>query len=170
MPHADAPLSNRPWYREPWPWILMAAPAAAVLGGIVIAYLAVLHDDPLVADGYYKEGLAINRVLERDRAARDAGYRAQVLFSEDGTRVRVHLGGAGALPASLRLQLIHPTRAELDRTATLHAVQAGWYEGELGLGTAPRWRVQLEDDRRAWRLAGEWRPREGGALVLAPPG
>ena len=75
-----------------------------------------------------------------------------------------------------------PTRAELDRAATLHAMtlpphawtlpphagQAGWYEGAIGLSAAPRWRVHLEDDRRGWRLTGEWRPREGGAVALAP--
>jgi hypothetical protein len=168
MMHGDMEISSRPWYREPWPWILMAGPAAVVVGGLVTAYLAVAHDDPLVVDSYYQEGLAINRVLERDHAARQAGYQAQVLFSEDGARVRVHLAGASAMPESLRLQMVHPTRAELDRAATLRAVQAGWYEGEIGLSAAPRWRVQLEDDRRGWRLTGEWRPHEGGAVALAP--
>lgn len=160
--------SSLPWYREPWPWILMAGPAAVVVGGIITAYLAVAYDDPLVVDSYYKEGLAINRVLERDQAARQAGYRAQVLFSEGGARVRVHLAAANAMPDSLRLRMIHPTRAELDRTATLHASQAGWYEGEIGLSAAARWRLQLEDERRAWRLTGEWRPGEGGAVALEP--
>ncbi len=168
MDDADARIPTRPWYREPWPWILMAGPAAVVVGGAITAYLAVTHDDPLVVDTYYKEGLAINRVLERDRAARQAGYQAQMLFSEDGSRVRVHLAGGEAMPASLRLRMVHPTRADLDRAVTLQAVQHGWYEGEVGLGAAPRWRVQLEDDRRGWRLTGEWRPHEGGALVLAP--
>jgi len=160
----------------------MAGPVAVVVGGAITAYLAVTHDDALVVDTYYKEGLAINRVLERDRAARQAGYQAQVLFSEDGSRVRVHLAGGGAMPPSLRLQMVHPTRAELDRAATLHAMtfpphpgtlpphagQAGWYEGAIDLSATPRWRVQLEDDRRGWRLTGEWRPREGGAVALAP--
>jgi hypothetical protein len=153
----------------------MAGPAAVVVGGIITAYLAVAYDDPLVVDSYYKEGLAINRVLERDQAARQAGYRAQVLFSEDGARVRVHLAAANAMPGSLRLRMIHPTRAELDRTATLRGMtlparsgQGGWYEGEIGLSAAPRWRVQLEDERRGWRLTGEWRPDEGRALALAP--
>lgn len=166
--HADMEIPSRPWYREPWPWILMAGPAAVVAGSVVTAYLAVAHDDPLVVDSYYKEGLAINRVLERDRAARQAGYQARLLFSEDGSRVRVHLAAASALPDSLRLHMVHPTRAELDRAATLRATQAGWYEGEIGLSAAPRWRVQLEDDRRGWRLTGEWRPDEGGVVALAP--
>jgi hypothetical protein len=162
------PNGSGPWYREPWPWILMAGPAAVVVAGLVTLYLAVAHRDPLVVDNYYKEGLAINRVLERDDAARQAGYRAQVLVGEDGTRVRVHLSAAAALPQQVRLRLFHPTQAGLDREAMLAATQAGWYEGEIGAAAAPRWRVELEDAGRGWRLIGEWRPSEGGAFALEP--
>ena len=161
-----------PWYREPWPWILMSGPVAVVVAGLITAYIAVATDDPLVVDNYYKEGLAINQVLERDRAATQGGYRAQVMFSEDHARVRVHLtAGRDALPGALRLRLVHPTRAQLDRTATLRATQAGWYEGEIAdMTTAARWRIHLEGEQRDWRLTGEWHSAEGNALVLQPRG
>ncbi len=160
--------ASRPWYREPWPWLLMVAPASAVIGGAITIWLAVTHADPLVVDNYYKEGLAINQVLDRDREAQRAGYRAQLLFSQDGTRVRVHLTGGTSLPASLRLRMVHPTRAQLDAEAVLASTQAGWYEGAMQLGHAPRWTVQLEGDRRDWRLSGEWRPAESGETRLQP--
>ena len=35
MPLPTAMSSRRPWYREPWPWMLMAGPLAVVLAGIV---------------------------------------------------------------------------------------------------------------------------------------
>lgn len=157
-----------PWYREPWPWLLMVAPASAVIGGLITAYLAITHDDPLVVDNYYKEGLAINQVLDREREAQRAGYRAQVLFGQDARQVRVHLAGTARLPAALRLRLVHPTRAELDSEAILDATQAGWYEGEVRIHPGSRWAVQLEGEARDWRLSGEWRPAEGDAIVLEP--
>lgn len=40
----------RPWYREPWPWVAIAIPGAAVIGGLFTLYLAVSHPDPLVVD------------------------------------------------------------------------------------------------------------------------
>jgi hypothetical protein len=159
------PLDNGPWYREPWPWILMSGPLTVVVAGLVTAWIAVATDDPLVVDNYYKEGLAINRVLERDHAAAAGGYRAEVMLSADGTRVRLHL--TGIAPHGLRLQLVHPTRAELDRSVQLRLLQDGWYEGEIGPGGAPRWRVVLEDEPATWRLTGQWRPRETEVLVLA---
>jgi hypothetical protein len=155
----------RPWYREPWPWILMAGPFAAVVGGMATAWIAITHTDPLVADNYYKEGLAINRDLERDRVAAQAGYRADVMVSENGARVRVYLTGNAPAPEAIRLRFVHPTRAESDRSVELKGRQTGWYEGELDLPAAPRWRVDLEDSQRTWRIGGEWRPAEGAAKL-----
>ena len=45
-----------PWYRYPWPWVAIAIPAIAVVGGLFTLYLAVTHPDPLVVDeGQYRE-------------------------------------------------------------------------------------------------------------------
>ena len=54
-------LRLSPWYREPWPWLLMAGPAVVVVAGLFTAWLAVVHEDGLVADDYYKQGLGINK-------------------------------------------------------------------------------------------------------------
>jgi hypothetical protein len=166
MTPLDRPVQGQPWYREPWPWILMSGPLAAVVGGLATAWIAVTHQDPLVVDNYYKEGLAINRVLERDQIAAHGRYRAELMLSQDRSRVRVHL--TGTAPAGLRLSLVHPTRAELDRMVDLGPLQAGWYEGKVGLLAPTRWRVVLEDSQEVWRLSGEWQTQEGGSLVLTP--
>jgi len=39
---------QRPWYREPWPWVLIAIPLLAVIAGTVTFWLAVAHPDYLV--------------------------------------------------------------------------------------------------------------------------
>ncbi|HUH87342.1 MAG TPA: FixH family protein [Pusillimonas sp.] len=54
--------SSKPWWREPWPWILMAGPAAAIAGCAVTIALAVQNfaDQPIV-DGGSKHGLVIER-------------------------------------------------------------------------------------------------------------
>jgi len=57
-PHSRDRISQpaRPWYREPWPWVAIAIPGAAVIGGLFTLYLAVSHPDPLVVDqDQYKE-------------------------------------------------------------------------------------------------------------------
>jgi hypothetical protein len=54
----DAPESSQlyPWYRYGWPWVAIAIPAIAVIGGMFTLYLAISHPDPLVIDdGQYRE-------------------------------------------------------------------------------------------------------------------
>lgn len=41
---------NRPWYREPWPWVAIAIPLVAVIMGMTTLYLAVSNPDYLVVD------------------------------------------------------------------------------------------------------------------------
>ncbi len=48
---------SKPWYREPWPWILMIMPVTAVVAGSFMMWLAVSTEDGLVEDDYYKKGL-----------------------------------------------------------------------------------------------------------------
>lgn len=155
-----------PWYREPWPWILMAGPVLAVVAGFYTFYLAAVGADPLVVDNYYKEGLAINRVLARDRMASQGQYRAVVLLNEERTLVRVQLTGA-ELPSELHLHFIHPVRSELDRQVVARSIQPGWYEASAQLADAVRWGLELGDAQQRWRLTGEWRP-PASQLVLEP--
>ena len=91
----ESMLSDRPWYREPWPWILMSVPATAVVAGIITLWLAVSSADGLVAEDYYKQGLAINRVIEREEAAQRLGLTASV--APVPGRLELRLDGAPGL-------------------------------------------------------------------------
>jgi hypothetical protein len=64
MKVTDAVDNIRPWYKEPWPWVAIAIPAAAVIAGAITFYLAVSNPDYLV--------------LEEDRHQElESGLRAQ---------------------------------------------------------------------------------------------
>jgi uncharacterized protein len=152
---------TQPWYREPWPWILMAGPAIVVVAGCITAWLAFHGEDGLVADDYYKQGLAINQSLGRSEAAERLGVQAQLQLA-DG-RVRVMLGSA-IVGGRLSLRLAHPTRAGMDQSVNLAAVEPGVYEGLLRPSQPGRWHVVLE--ARDWRLAGDWIFPAAGALTL----
>jgi hypothetical protein len=161
----------RPWYREPWPWFLMAIPAVSVVVGVIMATLAIRTEDGLVADDYYKRGLAINRELARDDAARVDGLHAQLWFEPTGGRVRIALAGSGQpATAGMRLTFVHPTRAGFDRSVDLTPAGAGMYEGVVGPLAAGRWQVTLEDNAHAWRIGGSLQLPQDGTTELAPGG
>ena len=70
---------TKPWYRQRWPWFLIALPATAVVGSIVTAVLAVRTFDGTVSADYYKQGLAINEEVERAQLARVLGLEARIM-------------------------------------------------------------------------------------------
>ena len=82
---------SAPWYRDRWPWILMSGPIAVVVAGAFTAVLAVRSADGLVAEDYYKRGLAINQALARAERGRRLGLSASASILPD--RVRVALAG-----------------------------------------------------------------------------
>jgi len=41
---------QRPWYKEPWPWVAIAIPGAAVIMGFITLYLAITNPDYLVVE------------------------------------------------------------------------------------------------------------------------
>lgn len=158
-------MTSNPWYREPWPWLLMAGPAAVVVAGIATTVVAVTSFDGMVADDYYRQGLAINRVIAREEAARRLGVSAALSFGPERTRVRVSLAGQPR-PASLRLAMAHPTLRGEDQSILLAPVAAGVYEGAMRPPRAGTFHVHVEDGEGRWRLAGAWSTREDGARLV----
>ena len=157
--NADDHATPHPWYREPWPWLLMAGPAIVVVAGFFTLGLAIQSADGLVADDYYKQGKAINMTLTRDVRAQELGYRARVAMTAEG---HVMLNFIAATPAveKLRLILHHPTRAGFDREVLLAREPDGSYTAAMPAIDASRWSMTLEDESRAWRLTGDWHSGE----------
>jgi len=143
---------SQAWYREPWPWILISGPAAVVVAGAVTVWLAIASADGLVADDYYKRGLAINQVIARDRAATDRGITAEV--EAGGGVLRVRLTGPAA-PDALFARFVHATRAGYDQRLRLPRAAPGVYETALPELAAGRWSLVLEDARGEWRIVKE---------------
>ena len=136
------PSTSRSWRREPWPWLLMAGPAAVIVAGAITSVLAFTGADGLVADDYYKQGLAINRTLQREAAADAIGLRAEVALREG--RAEATLSANAPLPERIRLTLIHPARAADDRVAWLVRTADGRYVAIVTPPSAGKWKLVLE--------------------------
>ncbi len=113
----------QPWYRQFWPWFIIALPLTAVIASIATLIIAAHDPDGLVADDYYKQGLAINQTLDRERRAQTLGLSG--LLRVDTSTQRISLTLEGPLDArdqkDMVLRMIHPTRPNLDRTLTLNS-------------------------------------------------
>jgi hypothetical protein len=144
-------MSPVPWWREPWPWLLMSGPAAVLVAGVITTWIAFASADGLVAEDYYKQGLAINKRLAREEAARELGISATVSVEKALFRVRL----SGAAPEALFVHFAHATRAGHDQRLRLAPAGAGTYEAALPPLAAGRWRIVIEDPRATWRISKE---------------
>lgn len=62
---------NRPWWREPYVWLVIAGPLAVVVAGIATAAIAYGGSDQLVAEDYYQRGVALSHNMQPAIAARN---------------------------------------------------------------------------------------------------
>jgi hypothetical protein len=162
-------IPGAPWYRQFWPWFLIAIPALSVVGGVSTVVIAVRNADSVVADDWYKRGLAINVDLERERVAADLGVAATLSVDADARQVRVVLEGAGTeAERSLALELHHPTQAHRDAALQLVRRPDGAFHGTTTADLRGRWHASLTPDDGAWRLAGTLSLAPGAPGRLAP--
>ena len=160
-----------PWYREPLVWMVLAIPATAVLGGVVMLVLANVTWDGLVADDYYRRGMQINRSLARDAEAARLGLGATLAFPAPGV-VEARLTGAPGTAASggdrLTLRFAHATRTNADVRVRLTRSAGSVWRGALPPLPPGKWYAELGNER--WRLTAPVRiPPAAGVLVLRAP-
>lgn len=163
----------KPWYREPWPWIIMSGPAVVVVASFVSAWLAIHGADPVVDENYYQRGLAINVEMAQDRQARARRIESELHIAGvrrgDEVGVELRAGDGGALAdTTLRLRLVRNSDARSERSAVL-----GRVPGSNPARFAGQW-LQAPDDRLSladgsWQIVVEgsdWR-LEGTAAADA---
>lgn len=161
--------AGQPWYKEPWPWILMAGPGLVAIAGGVTIWLAVISFDGLVSDDYYKQGLAVNQRLQRDHEAGRLGVKAQVMREGEHLRLFLSLNSEAKdkFPEQLTLRIVHPTQAGFDQSVQMQQEGHGFYVGKLANNITGRWHVSLEEPKAQWRLMGDWVADRPQALELA---
>ncbi|MGL4767692.1 MAG: FixH family protein [Formosimonas sp.] len=143
-------------WKNPWFLLVIGLPAIVVVACFVTLYLAIVSDDGVVSDDYYKEGLAINQDLRRDKQAR--AYELKASLTLHDKQAELHLSGTPAANAALtgmpiKLVLQNMGLPAQDQTLTLvPSEKAGVWRTTL-TQTAPKgvWHIRLESGD--WRLS-----------------
>ena len=158
----------RPWYREPIMWLVIAFPLTSVIVGFVSLALAIRSDDGMVEDDYYKQGMTINRVLARDKAAatQDLTGTVELDAARHELLVRLTARQALTLPDNIQIKLMHATRAGFDRSLVLPRQPDGTYRAPLPEFVPGHWAVQLT--AQDWRLTGSLSMPGDNRLVMRP--
>ena len=150
----------------------MAGPAIVIVAGFITAWLAIVSNDGLVDDNYYKVGLSVNQELKQRQLAAELNLSARLKLGTDGKTIELVISGLPkeALPEMLQMRLVHPTRKGEDQRINL--LRSGnVFRGEVSqnLGTG-RWHVVIEDPLAGWRMDGNWDIHKSNtAVIFAKP-
>lgn len=147
----------RPWYREPFVWLIVLFPSASVVAGFLMLFLAVKTDDGLVAEDYYKRGLEINQVLDRERKASEREMTATFDIRPEAGRISIDVDGNMGYtpPPAVEVRFLHATRAGLDLAMHLPRDPAGHYSGALPDLAPGYYHVHVNGED--WRLRSSYR-------------
>lgn len=155
------PPSTEPvWYRQFWPWFLIALPGTVVIASFITLYIAIVNSHSMVKDNYYQDGLAINRYLLEDQLAEQLEISAGLEFLPASGEIKLMLNGnVGSDSPVLILSFIHPVNASADFQLPLQKNAAGFYQQSVLQLDLTRWYLQLSPadaspDQR-WRIRGE---------------
>jgi uncharacterized protein len=144
--------NTKPWHKEFYVWMIIFFPVLAIIGGVVTTILAVKSDDGLVVDDYYKQGLEINRTLERDQRAFDYQLNADIKFDQELEEVLITIAAVSNFeyPENLSVSFLHATRSGLDKEVSLLLTQENIYRGNLSTLEPGKWYAHIQRDN--WRL------------------
>jgi uncharacterized protein len=149
-------MDNKPWYRQFWPWFLIALPGSVVVAGLATVYIAFHGADTLVSDNYYRDGLAINQRLGQDQLALEMGLTADLRVDNKSGELFITLSGTEINARTLFLQLLHPTDEKRDRDLNMSLMSPNHYRVDLDAVLRHRYYLRVfPEPEREWRLSGE---------------
>ncbi|WP_269519751.1 FixH family protein [Alteromonas sp. BMJM2] len=142
---------NTPWYKQFWPWFLIAVPVITAIMGGVLLKLAISTEDSLVVDDYYKEGKAINARLDKEAVARKLNMTSDLTIKDGSIALEFHSG----IPAegnALKLNFYHVTLEEKDVSTLLSRDANGIYRGFVETNLDGKWQISLTPIDESWKI------------------
>lgn len=163
---------TQPWYRQFWPWFIIALLASSVIAGLTTVWISMQTTDSLVVTSDDGMQIVAARRVNAEQLAAEMNLAALIDINLDTGAVLAVMrsGDLESMPATLELEFSHPALADRDQFITLHhappdasgnPVWSGYFVSVPG----GRWYVTLQSGDE-WRLAGIWQGES--RLTLRP--
>ncbi|MBT1449639.1 FixH family protein [Glaciecola sp. XM2] len=142
---------TQPWYKQFWPWFLIAIPLSSVIVGSFVLRFATDGTNTLVVDDYYKEGKAINARLDKIERARELGITT-LLDVQPGNIALEFVTSAPDSGEALKLDFFHVTLADKDFDVLLTRDANGVYRTSIDYPIQGKWRLRLMPMDESWKV------------------
>ncbi|WP_413113531.1 FixH family protein [Thaumasiovibrio sp. DFM-14] len=143
---------KKAWYKQFWPWFLIALPASAVIGSLTTVSIFAKNKVSLVAEDYYKKGKAVNLDLSRIELAQQSGINALLTFENQQGEILFNQGELAVLP-SLRITFSHRTLPDQDFDLLITPDASGIYRFNTTAVINGPWFIEVEPFDRSWLLS-----------------
>ncbi|HFB67195.1 MAG TPA: hypothetical protein ENJ60_16790 [Aeromonadales bacterium] len=156
----------RPWFKEPWLWLVILLPVSAVVAGISTVIIANNNAVEMVNDDYYKLGLAINRNIDAVTKAKSLDIKGRLFFSPD--KIQLHLQSNGdEITDQILLDLIHPTEKRLDKHFKMKSLGHGVFSIENSIPVSGRRYIRITSVENQWVIKSEINITTGETFLLS---
>ena len=166
-----------PWYKQKWPWLIMSLPFFTVVAGIITYQIAANNPASLVNDDYFKEGLAINQSLGKQRYAKELGLSVEFLIEKESQLISIKLTknlksnqiNSETLNLDseyLVLYFSHPTQQKKDKTIQLTRLTENEFVAELPDIPQADWHIRLTDNTQLWEIKSRWMVPQNQSLLI----
>lgn len=147
---------TKPWYKQFWPWFVIALPATSVVAGLITVVIAVQNKPDIVRDDWYKDGLAINQRKDKNERAKVLGITFAYSLDRDNKRLNIVSQGIDtAATPTLSLVLLHPTMSERDADVTAALMPDQHYAALLHEIPTGYYHVQVSAPGMDWQVNGD---------------
>lgn len=145
----DEPL----WYKQFWPWFLIILPGIVVVASITTVIIAFRGADTLVADNYYKEGLAINKTVADLNTAKTLNIKGLASITGESLNLTI-TSNTPITDDELLLSFSHPLDNMQDIVIHLKHTGNGIYQANIPELAHSKWYITLQSLNEAmpWRI------------------
>lgn len=158
----------KPWYKEPWPFILISITGLGVVAGSTLAFIGLTNPPEIVSGDYVQFARGLVDTNVRTGRARELGLSGSMSLSGDHLVLNLNALELDALPERLLVQFQHPAYSERDAVVMLERTEAGQFSGRISEPPHGRAQVIVTDLEQTWWLAGHMGSMGAGVVDLVP--
>ncbi|MDX1625177.1 MAG: FixH family protein [Wenzhouxiangellaceae bacterium] len=144
-----------PWYRQFWPWFLLAVLAWGIVSASITLAVAVGNPPQMMKGDYARLGKVLVDTHVRADRAESLGLAGHLTGVDGRLRLELAARDASAVDDSLLLLVQHPVDAARDRQLLLRRVGATTWLAETE-DLPPRGRVVVSDPGQTWWISSSF--------------
>ena len=121
--------------------------------GVTMITLAVEGEDSLVREDWYKDGMAINKRLDKQHLAKTLGIKAFLTLDKENGNLFISAQNLDShKETELVLRLVHPTMEDKDKTLQLLLTPDRKFYARINPIPEGRYYVQLTGTSDSWEI------------------